>query len=82
MWVFFVVLAAHLRLAVPNGFDVALWVERSQTRLRVSHFMRNEFPLKRVLCCKLAIGKSDSGGYSWVWGLCDEQINRTTRAEC
>lgn len=44
---FVVVIAVRLRLAVRNGFDVALGAERSQTRLRVSCFTRKGFSLKR-----------------------------------
>lgn len=75
VWVFFVVvvIAVRLRLAVRNGFDVALGAERSQTRLRVSRFTRKGFSLKRffffIFFFKLAIGKSDSGGWVFLGGL-------------
>lgn len=63
---------------------MVLGVERSQTRLRVSWFMRKEFSLKRFF---FQIGNKKervtvSEGCLWVWGLCDKQITgRTPRAE-
>lgn len=76
----FFVLFARRRRAVPSRFDVVLGVERSQTRLRVAHFTRNGFSLKRF-SFELAKGKSDSGGYLQARGLCDGRISGVTRAE-
>lgn len=66
MWFF--VLAARLRLAVRDGFDVALPDAFTSFTLYEERVPFEEIFFSSCFS-KLAIGKSDSGGYLWVWGF-------------